>query len=208
MSTPAVYHVYRHIRPDTNMPFYIGISCTDDNRCYHKRRNNLWTKIVQKNSGVFNVDILVEGLNESEALIKEAEFIELYGRIINGTGTLANILSQGSRKPQNKLSNDTYELLRQRMMGNSFALGYKCTLEQSKKRSLTRTGKPKKKGYILSQNTKSKMSESHKGNTATLGYVWITNGNSKKRIPSDSIIPEGWTKGLKLNNNNLITNLL
>jgi hypothetical protein len=89
-------HVYRHIRLDTNMPFYIGIGLDDiPKRAYEvgKRRSEFWNRIVNKHG--YEVDILFENIPIELAKEKEKEFIALYGRIDLGTGTLCNLTDGG-----------------------------------------------------------------------------------------------------------------
>jgi hypothetical protein len=91
-------YVYRHIRLDKNEPFYIGIG-SDSNgnhkRAYQNkdRRNKIWNDIVNKTD--YKVDILFDDITIKEAIKKEIEFIELYGRISFGNGTLANLTDGG-----------------------------------------------------------------------------------------------------------------
>ena len=72
-------YVYRHIRKDTNQPFYIGVGLTDDN--YHRagvksKRNKYWKNIIKKTT--YKVDIIFNDLSWEEACKKEIEFITLY----------------------------------------------------------------------------------------------------------------------------------
>ena len=69
------FYVYRHIRLDTNNPFYVGKG--SNNRAFSKwDRNNYWKNITEKYG--YNVEIIIENLTEKEAFEKEIEFIELY----------------------------------------------------------------------------------------------------------------------------------
>jgi plasmid stability protein len=92
-------YVYRHIRLDTNQPFYIGIAKNDDttySRAHYKyksKRNKIWLDIINKTS--YEVEILFEDLTWEEACQKEIEFITLYGRVDLKTGTLANMTKGG-----------------------------------------------------------------------------------------------------------------
>jgi hypothetical protein len=85
-------HVYRHIRLDTNMPFYVGIGQDDTLiRAYEDRkgrRSDWWLRIAKKYG--FSVDILFEDISIKEAKKKEIEFIQIYGREDLRTGTLIN----------------------------------------------------------------------------------------------------------------------
>lgn len=90
------WYVYRHIRRDKNSPFYIGIGCKRDYfRAYESgaKRNNIWNKITSKSQ--WDVEILFDGITKQEASLKEQEFIDLYGRIDNNTGCLANMTNGG-----------------------------------------------------------------------------------------------------------------
>jgi len=85
--------VYRHIRIDKNVPFYIGIG-KSSNRAYDKRnRSAFWKRIINKSD--YLVEILFEGLSKSKAIDKEIEFINLYGRIDLKNGTLCNMTKGG-----------------------------------------------------------------------------------------------------------------
>ena len=89
-------YLYRHIRLDKNEPFYIGISNNSDNyyRAGHKSsRNKIWKGIVGKSE--YRSEIILDNLSWEEACKKEVEFIVLYGRIIDNTGTLCNLTEGG-----------------------------------------------------------------------------------------------------------------
>jgi hypothetical protein len=85
--------VYRHIRKDKNIPFYIGI-CSDRNRPYNKKdRSIFWKNITNKTE--YFVDILLDNLTKKEAIQKEIEFIKLYGRLDLQNGCLCNMTCGG-----------------------------------------------------------------------------------------------------------------
>lgn len=93
-------YLYRHIRLDTNEPFYIGIgkyeihSKGNYRRAYQKdKRNILWRNIVNKTE--YEVEILLENLSWDQACEKEIEFINLYGRRNLGKGPLVNLTDGG-----------------------------------------------------------------------------------------------------------------
>lgn len=91
-------YVYRHIRLDTNVPFYIGISKRDDKnyaRAYcktQKHRNRFWLSVTAKTE--YEVEILFENVSYDFAKQKEIEFIELYKMRRDG-GTLTNLTKGG-----------------------------------------------------------------------------------------------------------------
>lgn len=88
-------YVYRHVRLDKNIPFYIGIG--SDNKYYRanytKKRNPYWNKIVSNTE--YKIDILLDNLTWEEACAKEKEFIKLYGRHDLNLGALSNMTDGG-----------------------------------------------------------------------------------------------------------------
>lgn len=191
------YTVYRHIRPDTNQPFYIGIGKNSNsyNRSQDKRRNPIWKNIVAKNEGVYKIEILFNSLTLEDAFEKEKEFIKLYGKILDRSGILANILDEGSGMIKGYISEEVKEKLRDKMKGNSYAKGNTWSEEAKLKMSLQRRGIKNNLGKVWSDDIKLKMSKGHLGNTATKGYIKINNGTINKMIPGNNVIPEGWIKG-------------
>lgn len=100
-----MYCVYRHIRLDKNVPFYIGIATKRKNnypksklstlydRAFTKSgRNDIWKRIINKTQ--YEVEILYESDCYSFIQNKEIEFISLYKRIKDG-GTLCNLTFGG-----------------------------------------------------------------------------------------------------------------
>lgn len=91
-------YVYRHIRLDKNIPFYIGIG-SDDKGKYKRAydngptsRNKYWNNIISKTE--YDIEIILDNLTWDEACQKEIEFIALYKRKRDG-GTLANLTLGG-----------------------------------------------------------------------------------------------------------------
>ena len=113
-------YVYRHIRNDKNEPFYIGIGSDEK---YHRagektRRNNLWKKIVSKTD--YAIEILVDDIRYDFAKIKEVEFISLYGRIIDNSGTLANLTIGGEGAKGHIVSEETRKKISNAQKGRVF----------------------------------------------------------------------------------------
>lgn len=80
--------VYRHVRLDVNLPFYVGIG-NKVSRAYAKdRRNKHWRSIVLISK--YRVDVLMDDIGLDIAKEKEKEFILMYGRSDLGLGTLCN----------------------------------------------------------------------------------------------------------------------
>lgn len=97
------YCLYRHIRKDINLPFYVGVGIinnkTNSIKKRYKRayvnngRNDIWNKITKKTD--YTVEIMLESDNKENIEMKEVEFIKLYGRIDLGTGSLCNFTDGG-----------------------------------------------------------------------------------------------------------------
>lgn len=97
------YYLYRHVRPDKNEVFYVGIGAkakhfskdTEYFRAYSDYgRNHIWKGIVKRNSN-YEVEILFESDDRNFIKEREIEFISLYGRIDLKTGSLANLHKGG-----------------------------------------------------------------------------------------------------------------
>ena len=100
------YYLYRHIRLDKGTPFYIGVGTKSTKKpnfrsikseylrgyTYHKE-NSIWKNIVNKTE--YKVEILMESDDYSFILLKEEEFIKLYGRLNIKTGILSNLTNGG-----------------------------------------------------------------------------------------------------------------
>lgn len=102
------YYVYRHVRLDTNTPFYVG-------KGYGRRatsksgRNKYWHNIVKRYG--YEVEIMLAGLTEDEALSKEIEFIGLYKGL---KYCEANIALGGTSNSGFKASKELKKLLSER----------------------------------------------------------------------------------------------
>jgi len=88
-------YVYRHIRLDTNQPFYIGIGSDKNYQRANvvKKRSNFWQNIY--NQTLIDVEIIYDNISFEKAKEKEKEFIKLYGRRNLGTGCLVNLTDGG-----------------------------------------------------------------------------------------------------------------
>jgi hypothetical protein len=114
-------YVYRHIRLDKNEPFYIGIGSDEK---YHRAgdkstRNNIWKKIVKKTN--YEIEILLDGLSIEEAKQKEIEFISLYGRIVDNSGTLCNLTLGGDGTTGHIVTKETAHKISMAQKGRKFS---------------------------------------------------------------------------------------
>lgn len=152
-------YVYRHIRLDKNVPFYIGMSKNDDDyvRAYTKNgRHKHWGNIVSKTE--YEVEILIDNASYEEAISCEIFFIKLYGRKDLKTGTLCNKTDggEGTKNPSEEFRKKISELKK----GNTYMKGKK--LPESAKQTLSQKGKLRPPP-ILSQEAKNKIGIAHKG---------------------------------------------
>lgn len=93
------YFVYRHIRLDINVPFYIGIGTSQGNcesshyqRAFASRNRNKWWKAIV-NKTDYKVEIIFESNDYKFIKEKEKEFILLY------KNTLCNLTEGGDSAP-------------------------------------------------------------------------------------------------------------
>ena len=175
--------VYRHIRLDNGLPFYIGIGKKEE-RAYSKNgRSQYWHKIVKKCG--FEVEILFDDISYEMAKIKEIEFIKLYGRANINSGILCNLTDGGQgclgykhsaeslikigeksknrfksveqinkwkeKRKEYKISQTTKDKIRKTLLGVSHT-------EERKKNQ-----RDAKLGFIISEETKIKISTALKG---------------------------------------------
>lgn len=193
------YYIYRHIRPDKNEVFYIGIGKENSNRHNSKRRNAIWKNIVAKNNGNFQAEIMLDNLTLEDANAKEKEFIELYGRIKYKTGTLSNILygGKGNEDYLYKMSNEQKLKIASFHKGNKYSLGHKHTKEFREKMSLIQKGKPGcNTGKKLTKEQREKLRLASIGNKSNTGKFSVTNGYRNIFLDIGEEIPIGFEKGM------------
>lgn len=99
----GAYYLYRHIRLDNNVPFYVGIGeKVDEFKSYRReysrafdkiKRNDYWKRIV--NITDYKVEILLESDDVKFIKEKEIEFVALYGRSNLDKGPLCNLTDGG-----------------------------------------------------------------------------------------------------------------
>lgn len=169
-------YLYRHIRLDKNVPFYIGIGTKKNySRAYEKvKRNRFWKSIVSKTD--YEVEIILDDLTWEEACEKEKEFIALYGRKDLGTGTLCNLTDGGDLVLGVVRTAEHIEKLRAANLGKKMSLesiqklkislqGRSHSLETRQKMSKTRIGKS------LELSHKENISKAHKGKKKSESHI-------------------------------------
>jgi len=182
----GLYYLYRHIRIDTNEVFYVGIGTKKNNkssicksayyRAYEKgNRNNICKKIFAKNKENFKVDVLFESDNYDFIKDKEKEFIKIYGRINNKTGSLANLTDGGegllgrivSQEERNKTSirckgqvsprKGVFLSEDQKLHLSIIQLGRKLSEKSIIKRTKNRLKNANERGFYHNKETKDKI---------------------------------------------------
>jgi len=168
------YYVYRHIRLDSNTPFYIGKG--KGNRAYEKKRNKYWHRITNKAG--YEVEIFLENLTEQQAFNKEKEFIKLYrdcgyklanltdggegtsGRVhLESTKLKMSLASKGKKK-----SPEHAEKLRKLQLGRIPPnKGKKHTNESIEKMILAKSN--------MTDSTRQKMSEAVRKRIKDISYI-------------------------------------
>lgn len=145
------WYLYRHVRNDTNKPFYIGIGQKPN---YERakdftKRSKYWLKIFNKCNGDIFYEILLENLSKEEAEIKEIEFITLYGRsVVDSKGTLCNIQGGGHLGGCFFFTEEHKSKLSKSLKGRTYSD------ETKLKMSIAKKGKPShRKGVKLSPET-------------------------------------------------------
>lgn len=176
-------YLYRHIRLDNNETFYIGIGgfCKREKEGTYKRaftkskRNNIWKSIVNKTEYI--VEIILDNLSFYEAILNEIEYIKLFGRKDNNTGTLANMTDGGEGSLGVIKSEETLIKISKSLKGRIVSdetrekirianTGKKHTDETKEKLRIGSTGNKNNLGKNHSEDTKQKISNSKKGNIA------------------------------------------
>lgn len=157
-----MFYVYQHRKADTNDIFYVGKG--KGMRAFNAtKRNPYWKNVVAKHG--FNVEIIVDNLDEEFSFLVEMETIDAYKK--RGI-TLSNMTNGG--EGASGLTHS--EQHKQKLKGNKFGAstwgvnfkGKTHSDEQKAKWAITRKGVTSpRKGVVLSDETKRKISQSRIG---------------------------------------------
>tara|TARA_R110000868_G_C10592002_1_gene739676 strand:- start:69 stop:668 length:600 start_codon:yes stop_codon:yes gene_type:complete len=191
-------YVYRHIRLDKNEPFYIGIgSDTNYQRAYSKSsRNVLWKKVV--NVTDYQVEIIMDNLTKDIAKQKEIEFILLYGKKINKTGTLVNITDGGESGSGFKHTQEAKKRIGEASKLKDYSKYDKSyTQTQEYRDKISKINKGRKMPDSMREKTSLRMknrvlSEEHKEKLRNLRLGIKVSNETKEKMRLSSYI--GWEK--------------
>ncbi|MBD9542968.1 hypothetical protein IB276_26335 [Ensifer sp. ENS04] len=150
------FYVYQWIRPDTGAVFYVGKG-SGRRDVQHKKNNKFFMRVVNKLSmdGLTPfVERVSEGLTEAEAFSIERSEIAKHGRLVNGTGTLANITDGGEGSSGYTHSEESRAKMAATKIGkprsdetkaklSAALIGRKLPAQQKAKMSEVRIGKPR-----------------------------------------------------------------
>lgn len=184
----GIYFAYRHIRLDTNQPFYIGIGkkrkdysfFNEYERAYSKARNRFWHTITKDVS--YRVEILLESDSREFLRVKEKELIMLYGRQNMGTGILVNLTDGGDGSFGAKWGEESIQKIKTRNAEKGHVcIGRKCSQETRDKISKTR----KENGKSVGLNNSNYGVKSTKDRYNKVRATWVKNGRLKPFIAID-----------------------
>lgn len=200
------YYLYRHVRKDLNVPFYIGVAKKREQHPINTlkveyararqttKRGEEWIRIYNASQQNIEIEILFESDSQEEINNKEREFIALYGRQDLGKGLLVNrsdggegasgaIRSQITREKirianlGRKTSDDAKEKMRQAKLGKKLSPEHIENVRKSKV------------GYKHSPETRNKISTAlmgHKFSNTTLEKIKNTLKSNDHLRPRDS----------------------
>lgn len=137
----AQFVVYEHWRPDKNICFYVGITCTRNRATRFSRRNKVYTSIVGELRSIGRepeVRIVKSNLSQTEAFALEMERIAFWGRT-----NLSN-LTDGGDGVRNPLPETRAKIGLKSSIANK---GRVQSAETRAKRSASMKGKPKSEAH-------------------------------------------------------------
>ncbi len=164
------YYLYRHIRPDLDIPFYIGIGTKKTNEYYisaqseyprafmsnDKLRSNHWVAVFKQCNCKILIDILYESPSISVIKQKEREFISMYGRNDLRKGSLVNLTDGGEGRQRHSAKT----LLKMSLAGK--ARVHKKHTEESRKK-MSEVRRKLAASNPISEELREKLSISHRG---------------------------------------------
>ncbi len=212
-----IYQVYRHIRPDKDEVFYIGIG-GEKRSAKPYNRNKYWHNIYNLNNKQIEIDILFDGLTWEQACQKEIEFIKLYGRWDKGLGTLVNLTDGGDGMVGFIMSEDQKQKIAKANEGNLSNTGKYVINNGIEEKFIDsplpvpdgwRKGRAKSHSWNLQSRQlisgqrkgrklnidKEKRSAAHIGNSGSSGNFWINDGITSIYMKVGETIPDGWKRG-------------
>lgn len=175
-------YLYRHIRIDKNVPFYIGIGSDET----YKRaigtnpRSRFWKAIVNKSD--YEVEIMLDDLTWEEACEKEKEFIKLYGRRNINSGTLVN-LTDGGEGNIGMIVSDETKAKKSKSMKHNYDSG-KMIITEERRLKMSESMKMQFANGRRVQNKGTHLSDEHK-RKVSIGRAGIGHTEQTKKKISE-----------------------
>ena len=177
-NNPNRFYVYRYIRLDTNVPFYVGKG--QGGRAYKiSQRNKCFCEIIKNYD--YCVEIIIDGLTEKQALEKEKEFIKIYYNLgyceanlsVGGEGvTTFNIYTKEYREKISKSKLGKKPSKESCIKMSEYAKDRSPEHKENLRISLLNMSpesKTKRMASIISEKTRTANSIKNKGNKYNLG---------------------------------------
>jgi hypothetical protein len=134
-------YIYKHIRPDTNEVFYIGIGVDRRRINSNQSRNRFWVNIVKK-YGIIK-EIFEDNLTWHDAINREKFWIDFYGRKNNNTGILCNMTDGGEGSYGRLVNEETKKKISESHKGKKISEEHKKKISEGNKGKI----KPKPIGF-------------------------------------------------------------
>ena len=123
--------LYRHIRPDKDQVFYIGIGTHTRSVDFRRARNRHWQHIFEKNNRQIEVEVMLDELTWNEACKLEKWWIAFYGRADLKRGALCNMTDGGDGTAGPKSLESTAKRIA-KITGRPLSKEHKNKLRESK----------------------------------------------------------------------------
>jgi hypothetical protein len=206
MKSDNRFQLYRHIRPDTDTPFYIGIGNKRRAIDFHTGRNAHWLNIYNLNNGNIEVETLLDNLTWEEVRQQEIWWIAFYGRSDLGKGPLCNLTDGGEGAYGRIKSAETITKFKASMSKREHPMKGKTHTPEARARiaeaGRTRVWTPEMKeksrlgniGRVKSLQERKNISEGKKGkSTAGKQVINIETGEIYKSV-KDAVKVSGYKK--------------
>lgn len=179
-------YVYRHMRSDTRMPFYIGIGSDSKGKFTRansiNNRNRHWYFLVSKHG--FYVEIVLDDITREQALEKEIELILLYGRNTTTNGLLVNLTDGGECGGSNLVGYKHTEIAKSNMskaqQGKFFSKEHRAKIAATVLKSFADgTRKPS----VLTEDGRRRISKAKKGSKHSEASIMKMRESAKNKPP-------------------------
>lgn len=155
---PQQFYVYEHLRADDGRVFYVGKG--KNRRAFvanRHHRSEYWHRVVNK-SGGFEVRFVAQGIDEDLSFLVEMERIDQLRRL---GSNLCNLTDGGDGVAGLVRTAEHSRKIGEKHKGK--------TVSEETRRKLSES--VKKSGFVLTDEMRANISETHKGNRYSVGRV-------------------------------------